>query len=158
MAAVMRLPTGSRWIQKVWEQVDVPTLRPGRLRPTDDLGLIAVPAVDPPPAAIRDPADLLHIQVHHVSGPAGGDLPRLPVVLAARVDEAAFAEAESGQVSAHGSPVDHKPDTHKFVGDPLRGPLALAAPGLDLLDDPCWSRVRTPVRARRLVLQSCIAV
>jgi hypothetical protein len=92
--------------------------------------------VDPPPAAIRDPADLLHIQVHHVSGPAGGDLPRLPVALTAWVDEAASAEAEPGQVSTDSPPVDHKTDAHKFVGDPLRGSLVLAAPGLDLLDDP----------------------
>jgi len=70
---------------------------------------------------------------HHVSGPASGDLPRLPVVRTARVDEAAFAEAEPGQVSADSPPVDHKTDAHKFVGDPLRGPLVLAAPGLDLL-------------------------
>jgi hypothetical protein len=28
-----------------------------------------------PPTAIRDPADHLHIQVHPVSGPTGGDLP-----------------------------------------------------------------------------------
>jgi hypothetical protein len=76
--------------------------------------------VDPAPTAVRDPADLLHIQVHHVSGPAGGDLPRLPVVLAARVDEAAFAEAEPGQVSADGPPVDYQTDAHKVVGDPFR--------------------------------------
>jgi hypothetical protein len=55
-----------------------------------------------------------------VSGPASGDLPRLPVVRTARVDEAAFAEAEPGQVSADSPPVDHKTDAHKFVGDPLR--------------------------------------
>jgi hypothetical protein len=114
--------------------------------------------MDPPPAAIRDPADLLHIQVHHVSGPAGSDLPRLPVVLTAWVDEAAFAEAEPGQVSADSSTIDHTTDTDKFVGDPLRGPLEFAAPGLDLLDDPCRSRVRTPVGTRRPVLRTRITV
>jgi hypothetical protein len=55
------------------------------------------------------------------------------LVRTARVDEAAFPEAEPGQASADSPPVDHKTDAHKFVDDPLRGPLVLAAPGFDLL-------------------------
>lgn len=48
--------------------------------------------------------------------------PRLPVVLTAWVDEAAFAEAEPGQMWADSSPVDHKPDTDKFDGDSVARP------------------------------------
>ncbi|KPC66222.1 hypothetical protein ADL29_04525 [Streptomyces chattanoogensis] len=64
----------------------------------DGLGLVAPASVDSPTTAFRDPADLLHVDVHHVSGTAGGDLPRFPVRVAAGIDEPAPVQAEGEQM------------------------------------------------------------
>ena len=88
------------------------------------------PAVDQPPAAITDPA----------------------VLLPSWVDEAAFAEAEPGQVSADSSLVDRKTDTHKWHLCSRRQDSICSM-------TPCWVTFgRTPVRTRRPVLQSRITV
>src|SRR5699024_12291218 len=97
----------------------VAALRASWLRASDGLGLVAVAAVDAPPASIGDPADLLHVQVDHVSGPAGGDLPGLAVVVAAGVDEPPSTQSEPGQVAGDGAAVDHEPEGSELIGDAL---------------------------------------
>src|SRR5690625_6874144 len=70
-----------------------------------------------PAAAIGDPADLLHVQVHHVTGPVCIDLPGLAVALSAWVDEPPSAETELGQVAGDGAAVDRESELDEFVGD-----------------------------------------
>jgi hypothetical protein len=53
-------------------QIEVPALAPAVLGVDCPL-LGAVAAVDAPPAAVGDPADLLHVQMCHVTRPAGDD-------------------------------------------------------------------------------------
>jgi hypothetical protein len=100
-------------------QVQVAAFRAGQLRPVGGLGLVAVAAMDTPSAAIGDAPDLLHVQVHHVAGPASGDLPGLAVTVSVVIDEPALAESELGRMSTHGPAVDHESDVGQFVGDPL---------------------------------------
>jgi hypothetical protein len=105
----------------------------------------AVAAVDAPPAAVGDPADLLHVQMCHVTRPAGDDLAGLAVAVTAGVDEPALTKPESGQVAGDGAAVDAEVQLGQFVGDPVGRPLLLPPPGLDPLNDPCRGRVRTVV-------------
>src|SRR5258708_25525214 len=63
----------------------------------------AVAAVDAPPAAVGDPADLLHVQMCHVTRPAGDDLAGLAVAVTAGGDEPALTKPESGQVAGDGA-------------------------------------------------------
>src|SRR5690625_4459735 len=67
-----------------------------------------------PAAAIGDPADLLHVQVHHVTGPVCIDLPGLAVALSAWVDEPPSAETELGQVAGDGAAVDRESELDEF--------------------------------------------
>jgi hypothetical protein len=62
--------------------------------------------VDAPPAAVGDPADLLHVQMRHVTRPAGDDLAGFAVAVTAGVDEPALTKPESGQVAGDGAAVD----------------------------------------------------
>ena len=64
-------------------EVDVAGLGAGGLGPVDGTLLHGVTAVDPPAATIRDPADLLHVQMRHVTRPAGDDLAGLAVAVTA---------------------------------------------------------------------------
>lgn len=50
------------------------TLGPGGLGTVNGALLVAVAAVDTPATTIGDPADLLHIHIDHVAGPASNDL------------------------------------------------------------------------------------
>src|SRR5215213_8273491 len=54
-------------------QVDVAGAGAGDLGPVAGSVVVGAAAVGPPAAAVGDPADLLHIQVHHVAAVAGGD-------------------------------------------------------------------------------------
>jgi len=70
--------------------------------------------VDPPAAAFRDPADLLYVEVNHVTGPAGGDLARLAIGLSGRVEEPTIGQPEPGKMSG---------DRAAVQGDALFGQL-----------------------------------
>ncbi|CAL9517731.1 hypothetical protein SUDANB108_03799 [Streptomyces sp. enrichment culture] len=72
------------------------------LSPVDGFGLVTAPSVCAPASAVRDTAHLLHIDVAHVAGPSGMDLPRLAVGLAIGVDEPAPVDADLSQVPVHG--------------------------------------------------------
>jgi hypothetical protein len=63
-------------------EVDVAAACALVLAPLDGLGLVTSASVDSPATAVWDPADLLHVDVDHVPGPASGDLPRFPVCVA----------------------------------------------------------------------------
>src|SRR5215212_168758 len=54
-------------------QVDVAGAGAGHLGSVDGSVVVGAAAVGPTTAAVGDPADLLHIQVHHVAAVAGGD-------------------------------------------------------------------------------------
>ncbi|MBT2509452.1 hypothetical protein J7I98_26955 [Streptomyces sp. ISL-98] len=67
----------------------------GLFLPSSDLArLSAVLAVDPPAAAVGDSADFFHVDVDHVTGPAGEDFLRFVVGVAVGVDEPSLAETE----------------------------------------------------------------
>lgn len=111
-----------------------------------------------PAAAIGDPADFLHVQVRHVAGPACIDPPGLAVALSPGVDEPPSAETELGQVAGDGAAVDRESELDEFVGDSIGRPFVFTPPGLDALEDPGWCLARTPMRRRRAVLKSGVAV
>src|SRR5690625_1298886 len=94
----------------------------------------------------------------HVTGPAGDDLPWFAVVVAAGINEPSLAQAELGEVPSDRTAVDREAELGEFAGDALGGPLVLASPGLDLLDDPRRRRVGTPVRRRRSVQEPCLTM
>jgi hypothetical protein len=106
----------------------------------------------PPPSG--DPADLLHVQMCHVTRPAGDDLAGLGVAVTAGVDEPALTKPESGQVAGDGAAVGAEVQLGQFVGDPVGRPLLLPPPGLDPLNDPCRGRVRTVVWGGGPVVQA----
>src|SRR5690625_1725455 len=111
-----------------------------------------------PAAAIGDPADLLHVKVHHVTGPACIDLPGLAVALSAGVDEPPSAETELGQVAGDGAAVDRESELDEVVGGSIGRPFVFTPPGLDALGDPGGGTVRTPMPRRRAALQTVVAV
>ncbi|GAB2607593.1 hypothetical protein GCM10027168_45480 [Streptomyces capparidis] len=88
--------------------------------------------MDTPAATVGNPADLLHVQVHRVAGPAGGDLAWRPVAGSARTEEPAASESQPGRMPCDGAAVDRVARLGRLVGDPLRGPLLPASPGFDL--------------------------
>jgi hypothetical protein len=88
----------------------------------------------PPEDPGTDPADLLHVQMRHVTRPAGDDLAGLAVAVTAEVDEPALTKSESGQVAGDGAAVDSEVQLGQFVGDPVGRPLLLPPPGLDPLN------------------------
>src|SRR5699024_2808453 len=104
--------------------------------------------MDAPATAVGDSADLLHVQVHHVAGPACIDLPWLAVVFAAGVNEPPSAETESVQVPGDGAAVDRESELDEAVGDSMGRPFVFTPPGVDLLDNPDWPPVRTPLLSR----------
>src|SRR5699024_5715597 len=124
-------------------RVGVAALRASRLGALDGLGLVALAAMGTPAAAIGDPADLLPVQVHHVTGPVCIDLPGLAVALSAWVDEPPSAETELGQVAGDGAAVDRESELDEFVGDSIGRPFVFTPPGLDALEDPGGCRART---------------
>src|SRR5699024_1894588 len=117
-------------------QVGVTAFRASRFRSTDSLGLVAVAAMDAPAAAVGYSADLLHVQVHHMTGPARDDLPGIAIVVSTGIDEPASAQAEPGQVPSDSAAVNPEPTVGKLVADALSRPLMLTPPGFDLLNDP----------------------
>src|SRR5699024_5705565 len=90
-------------------QVRVAAFRASRFRSTDSLGLVAVAAMDAPAAAVGYSADLLHVQVHHMTGPARDDLPGIAIVVSTGIDEPASAQAEPGQVPSDSAAVNPEP-------------------------------------------------
>src|SRR5699024_11761470 len=81
------------------------------------------------------------------------DLRWLAVVSSAEVNEPPSAETESVQVPGDGAAVDRVSELDEFVGDSMGRPFVFTPPGLDLLDNPDWRRVRTPLWSRRAVLK-----
>jgi transposase InsO family protein len=87
--------------------------------------------MDAPPAAVGDPADLLHIDVDHVPGIAGGDHARGAVVLSVGVQVAAPVEAQAGQPAPDRGPTDRDAVSGQLAGDQPGGPLLLPPQRLD---------------------------
>ena len=81
------------------------------------LGLGAAAAVDPPAAAVGDDTDLFHVNVDHMTGPAGTDATRCAVVLTGRVEVPAAVEPEVGQVPADGADRDPHTVACQLEGD-----------------------------------------
>src|SRR5699024_193712 len=109
--------------------------------------------MDAPATAVGDSADLLHVQVHHVAGPACIDLPWLAVVFSAGVNEPPPAETESLQVRCDGAAGDRDCELVECVGGSMGRPFVFAPPGVDLRENPDWRRVRTPRWRRRAVVK-----
>ncbi|WP_435855999.1 hypothetical protein [Streptomyces physcomitrii] len=76
-------------------EIEVTAARTSVLATLDSLGVRASASVDSPAVTVRDPADLLHIDVNHAPGATGGDLPWIPVCVAAGVNEPAPVQSES---------------------------------------------------------------
>ncbi|SDJ19261.1 hypothetical protein SAMN05444695_11874 [Rhodococcus triatomae] len=99
-------------------QVHVSSAGAALLAPVDLLGMAAATAVHPPSASVGNPADLLHIDMHHVAGVSGDDRGRrCAVVGTGRVEESTPVQAEADQVTADGA--DRNPDAlgSEFEGD-----------------------------------------
>src|SRR5699024_5913175 len=111
-----------------------------------------------PAAAVGYSADLLHVQVHHMTGPARDDLPGIAIVVSTGIDEPASAQAEHGQVPSDSAAVNAVPTVGKLVADALSRPLMLTPPGFDLLNDPCRRHVGTPMWRRGSIAQPGIAM
>jgi hypothetical protein len=84
----------------------------------EGFGLDAALAVNPPAAAVGDAADLLHIDVDHVPGPARDDASGCSVGLAVRVDESAPVRPQRQQMPRHGAPTDCHALAAQLEGDP----------------------------------------
>src|SRR5699024_12785882 len=104
-------------------------------------GLVAVAAMDAPAAAVGYSADLLHVQVHHMTGPARDDLPGIAIVVSTGIDEPASAQAEPGQVPSDRAAVNPEPTVGKLAADARSRPLMLTPPGLHLLNATCRRHV-----------------
>lgn len=90
------------------------------------LGLVGSSAVDSPAAAVRDSADLLHVDVDHVAGPAGDDLAWFAVCISVRVDELPAVQPEGMKVTRDRTTADLDVLVLEFEGDPGGGPLLCA--------------------------------
>src|SRR5699024_12092975 len=104
-------------------QLCVTAFRASRFRSTDSLGLFAVAAMDAPAAAVGYSADLLHVQVHHITGPARDDLPGIAIVVSTGIDEPASAQSEPSQVPSDSTTINTEPTVSKLVAHDLRRPL-----------------------------------
>ncbi|MBM7459297.1 hypothetical protein JOE26_001972 [Rhodococcus coprophilus] len=113
-------------------QIHVAGAGTGGLGALDLLGLLATPTVDPPATAVGDAADLLDIDVHHVTRPAGHDPAWLAVVLDARIEDPAPVQPEVSQVPADGTHRDGDAVGGELMRDPGSGPLAVPPQRLDL--------------------------
>jgi hypothetical protein len=94
--------------------------------------------VGAPPAAVGDPPDLLDVDVDHVAGVAGGDPARDAVGRPAGVDVAATVDAQADQPSRDRRGRDAVPAPVQLAADLPRGPLVIAPPAFDLLDQLDW--------------------
>src|SRR5665647_2877879 len=110
-------------------------------------------AVGPPPATVGDAPDLLHIQVDHVAGVAGGDLPRGPVGRPVGVDVSAPVDAQPDQPAPHGRDRHHVPAAAQLQGDLAGGPLVLTPPRLDLVTQIETWRRKDKWTARQIALE-----
>jgi len=115
-------------------QVDIAGPGALGLGPGDGLGRVGAAAVGAPAAAVGDPPDLLHVQMHHVAGIAGGDPARHPVVRPVGVEVGAPADPEPDQPPPDRGDGDPVVAAAQLGGDLPGGPLVLPPPGLDQLD------------------------
>lgn len=110
-----------------------------------------------PAATVRDPADLLHVDVDHVTGSLGNDALRFAVCLAGRVDEPPVAQSEMPQQSSHGPAAEADPFPLKLKSDARCRPFVLAAQPLDPPDDRTRRGGRLPQWRRGAVEQTLVA-
>jgi hypothetical protein len=75
------------------------------------------------PAAVGDAADLLHIDMDHVTGMPGDELAWLAVGLPNGVDEASVVQPECREVAGHGALTDPDAAGRELKGDARRRPL-----------------------------------
>jgi len=87
-----------------------------------------------PASTVGDPADLLHIDVDHVPGPARDDGLRCANFLTVGVDEPATVRSQRTQVPAHGAPTDRVALPAQLESNPRRRPLTHPTQRLDLND------------------------
>lgn len=99
-------------------QVDVAGAGAALLAAVDVFGVLAAAAVHAPAAAVGYPADLLDVDVHHVTGVPGDDRRRrFAVVGSGRVEELSAVQAEADQVAADGADRDGDALGGEFAGD-----------------------------------------
>ncbi len=123
----------------------------------DDAVDVADP-VDPPATTVGDPADLLHIDMHHMSWPSSHDPARCPVVLTRGIEEPTPVQPQMGELTGHRPHRDRGAFTVEFERDPSRRPLVDLAQPLDPGDDRGGSRCRLPMGCRGSVEQVEFAV
>lgn len=87
--------------------------------------------MDAPSAAVRDPAHLFDVDVHHVARPLRDDSLPLTVAVSGRVDEPAPVEAELEQDARDSSTTDWHAFEIQFEFDSCRRPLVLPSHPLD---------------------------
>src|SRR5699024_3736995 len=105
----------------------------------------AVASVDLPADAVGDLPDLLHVDVDHVPGIAGGDRARLTQVPSVGSDVADPVQAQAVPPPGHGPHAAVDPMASGAVtSDPAGGPLLFPPPVLDQLHHP-------PLQAGRAV-------
>jgi hypothetical protein len=138
-------------------QIDVATAL-SLLPPVDGFGLVTAASVCAPASAVRDAAHLLHVDVDHVAGPSGMDLPRLAIGFTIGVDEPAPVDADLSQVPVHGPSTDGRSGLGQLEGDPGSGPLVGPAQLFYEYEDLGRCRGRLVVRRGRAVLQPEFAV
>lgn len=90
----------------------------------------------PPATAIGD-ADLLDIDVHHVTGSTRHDGTGHPVGLTGGVDEPAPVPFQRDEMPAHRSPADRYVVASQLEGDPRRRPLPGPSHRFDLGEHLC---------------------
>ena len=92
-------------------------------------------AVESPAAAVGDLADLLHVQVEHVAGEAGDDLPALAVVLPGRVEVPAAGDPKALQPAPDGPDAVVVAAGGELESDAAGRPFVLSSPGVDEFED-----------------------
>lgn len=91
----------------------------------------AAAAVGRPTTALRDPPDLLHIQVDHVAREPRRDPTGLTVVLPGRVEVATAEDPEAFQPPRDRPDAAAVPLLGKLEGDAASGPLVISTPPID---------------------------
>lgn len=107
-----------------------------------------VPPVNAPSASIGNAANLLHVDVGHVTRVRCDDLLRLPVALPARVNEASTIQPELAEEARDGASTDVDLPAVEFECDARCRPLVFAAHFFDLRHHVAGSRGGFPIWLR----------
>src|SRR5919202_98551 len=131
---------------------------PALLHAIHGLGRVAAFAMHAPAAAVRDSPGLLYVDVHHMAGVFGDDLPWLTVGLAVWVDEPSPVQAQLGKQSGDGAAADRGADLVKLEGDTGGRPFVLAPHQLDPIYELTGCGGRLAWRRRRRIEETPLAL